>query len=162
MCTVILCCLLSISCNMSVRRRPFLVVEKSRNALPQCLSDRALPQPKTYLPACQTLCKVLKPFLPFGLTSFSSASVAAPLLGLCSKFHLQSTGENGLFLRFPRALLNFDNVFLLSSGIFVRGTRLPSLGSHRPGLPMLLGHMNPSYSGNDAWGQLSLGNCSTS
>ena len=146
---------------MSVTRWPLSVVWKSRNALLQCLGDRALPQPKTYLPACQTPCKVLKPFLLFGPTSFSSVSVAAPLLGLCSKFHLQSVGENGLFLCFPRVLLNLVNVFLLSSGIFVRGTRLPSLGSHRPGLPMLLGHMNPSYSGNDAWGQLSLGNCST-
>ena len=146
---------------MSVTKRPLLVVWKSRNALLQCLGDRALPQPKTYLPAYQISCKVLKPFFLFGPTSFSSVSAAAPLLGLCSKFHLQSTGENGLFLCFCRVLLNLVNVFLLSSDIFVRGTQLHNLGSHRQGLPVLLGHRSPSDSRNNAWGQLSLGNCGT-
>ena len=137
-----------------------MVVWKSRNALLQCLSDRALPQPKTYLPACQSPCKVIKPFFFFDPTSFSSVNVAAPLLGPCSKLYLQSAGENGLFLCFPRVLLNLVNPFLLSSDIFVRGTQLSNFGSHHQGLPVLLGHRSPSYSRNNAWGQLSLRNCS--
>ena len=106
-------------------------------------------------------CKVIKLFFLLDSTSFSSASVAAPFLGLCSELYLHFAGGDGLLLCFPRVVLTLFNIFLFSGGIFVRGTQLPNLSNHQQALPMLLGHKWPSYSRTDTWRQLSPGNCST-